>query len=210
MGKEGKKEGDKMKKLLTTLALALLAFTLSACDNNDSKPNTISEVDLTERENAILSTTADQSFVFDFNIDSDYQEASIWIEKYESGELVDDKISHITTEIKDNGSIIFATSGMDKTQNEHTFNIGINSNGSTGTIRNKLSVEGYENMSSMWGSIQGEINPTEGELALASICYTSEGGMSSLSSDFYEDVDGHINELEEYDVAFLLRAEFTK
>lgn len=34
--------------------------------------------------------------------------------------------------------------------------------------------------------------------------------MSSLTNDFYDDVAGHMNELEEYDVAYLLKAEFVK
>ncbi|QUW23614.1 hypothetical protein JSQ81_08980 [Sporosarcina sp. Marseille-Q4063] len=75
------------------IIVALLVFVLSACVTNNAKSNTISAVGLTERENAILSTTSDISFVFDFNTDSEYKEVSVWIEKYELGKLVDDKIS---------------------------------------------------------------------------------------------------------------------
>jgi len=32
--------------------------------------------------------------------------------------------------------------------------------------------------------------------------------MSSLPNDFYKDVDGHMSELEEYDVVYLLKTEF--
>lgn len=51
-----------MKKLFSIVALSI--FVLSACASNDSQSNTISIVELTERENAILSTTTDRSFVF--------------------------------------------------------------------------------------------------------------------------------------------------
>ena len=177
--------------------------------NNNAKSNTISAAELTERENAILSTTSDKSFVFDFNIDSEYKVVSVWVEKYEFGELVDDKISSITTQVEGNGSIIFATSKVDDSQKQHTFNIGISGNGSMGSI-SSFDTNSYDldAMSSVWGNFQEENNSIEGEVVLASICYSSDGRMSSLTTDFYKDVDGHMNELEDYDVVYLLKAEF--
>src|SRR5699024_3188990 len=97
-----------MKRSFVTLVLVLLVFALVACNDSNSKSNTISAVELTDRENMILSTTSDQSFVFDFKIGSEYKEISVWIEKYEVGELVDDRLSHITTEVEESGSIMFA------------------------------------------------------------------------------------------------------
>jgi len=198
-----------MKRLF--IILALLVFVLSACVNNNAKSNTISAVELTERESAILSTTSDKSFVFDFNIDSAYKEVSVWIEKYELGKLVDDKISSISTPVEENGSIIFATSKADGSRKQHTFNIGISGNGSLGSISNfETNSDDLDAMASVWGNLQEENNSIEGELVLASICYSSDGSMSSLTSDFYKDVDGHMSELEDYDVVYLLKAEFNK
>ncbi|GGM43582.1 hypothetical protein GCM10011351_31960 [Paraliobacillus quinghaiensis] len=201
-----------MKRIFTILLLALLVFTLRACDNNNSKSNTISVVELTERENAILATTTDMSFVFDFNIDSEYKKASIWVEKYQSGKLVDDKINKITTEVVGNGSIIFATSKKGDSQKQLTFNIGISSNGNTGSISGSDAISnGLDNMLSVGGNFQGGNTPIEGEVVLASICYSnSESGISSLTSDFYKDVDGHMNELELYNVVYLIKTEFMK
>lgn len=198
-----------MNRLL--MILALLIFLLSACSNNDSKSNIISAVELTERENAILSTISDKSFVFDFNIDSEYKKVSVWIEKYEFGEMVHDKISPITTQVEGNGSIIFATSKVDDNQKQHTFNIGISSIGSTGSISGlDTSSFDLDGMSSVWGSFQEVNNSVEGEVVLASICYSTDGHMRSLTTDFYQDVDSHMNELENYDVVYLLKAEFIK
>lgn len=200
-----------MKRLFAILIVFLLVFALSACNNNSSKSNTISAVELTERENAILSTTSDKSFVFDFNIDNEYKEVSVWIEKYESGKLVDDKISHITTQVEENGSIIFATSKRDDSQKQHTFNIGIRSNGSTSSISGFDTIsDGLDDMSSVWGNFQEENITIEGEALLASICYSNDESMASLTTDFYKDVDGHLNELEDYEVVYLLKTEFIK
>lgn len=201
-----------MKRILTILIFALPVFTLSACDNNNSKSNTISVVELTERENIILTTTTDKSFVFDFNINSEYKNASVWIEKYESGKLVDDNINKITIQVGGNGSIIFATSKKGDSQKQLTFNIGISSNGNTGSMSGFDAISnGLDNMLSVGGNFQGENTLMKGEVVLASICYlNSESGMRSLPSDFYKDVDGHMNELEAYNVVYLLKTEFMK
>lgn len=61
------------------------------------------------------------------------------------------------------------------------------------------------------GSFPGELSLNQGELVLANICYSNdENGVSSLITDFYKDPAGNINKLKEYDVAYLLKAEFIK
>ncbi|MFF2448389.1 hypothetical protein ACFVSW_14935 [Neobacillus sp. NPDC058068] len=201
-----------MKKLFVLIISALLVFTLSACNKNNSKSNTVSVAELATKENAMLTTTSDKSFVFDFNVDSEYKDVSVWIEKYESGKLVDDKISHITSQIEENGSIIFALPKTNESTKQLTFNIGISSNSSTDSISGfDSNSNGLDKMSSVWGNIQEGNTSIEGETVLASICYSNDkSGMSSLSSDFYKDVDGHMNALKKYDVVYLLKAEFIR
>jgi hypothetical protein len=201
-----------MNKLFASLILALLVFALSACGNNTSKSNAISVVELTERENAILSTISDKSFVFDFNIDNEYKEASVWIEKHEAGELVNDKLSFLTTKVGTNGSIILTVSKTNDNAKQHMFNIGISSNGGSSSISGfDKNPNGLDNMSSVWGNFQGENTSIEGEVVLASICYSNdENGMSSLTADFYKDVESNMNELEKYDVVYLFKTEFIK
>lgn len=198
-----------MKRLLTLVAL--LVFVLGACANHNAKTNTISAVELTEREHAILTTTSAKSFVFDFNIDSDYKEVSVWVEKYESGKLVNDAISSLITEVEGNGSIIFAISNPDDSGSKQTFNIGISDNEGIGSVSNyETTSDDLDAMASVWNNIEGKNNSIDGELLLANIGYSIGGSMSSLSTDFYEDFEAHLNELEKYDVAYLLKAEFKK
>lgn len=46
-------------------------------------------------------------------------------------------------------------------------------------------------------------------MVLASLCYSSsEAVMQTLSTDFYRDMDSHLHELENYDVVYLVKAEF--
>lgn len=197
-----------MKKLFVLLLLGLLSLVLVACSQKDMESNTIATSELTDREKAILSTTSDKSFVFDFNIDSEYEEIAVWIEKYESGHLVDDGLGHITTQAGENGSIIFTTSKNDN-EKQNIFNIGISTDESTSSII--ISDTALEEMASVWNHIPEEKSLDNGEVVLANICYSDdENGMQSLTTDFYDDVDGHMDELAEYDVVYLLKAEFLK
>lgn len=108
-----------MKKIITLL---ISAFILSAC--GDHNLNTISVAKLTDRENAILSISSEQSFVYDFKTDK-HKEVTVWIEKYESGNLVEDHIGELTARLVGDGSIIFTSSITNASQQQPTFNIAI-------------------------------------------------------------------------------------
>ena len=201
-----------MKKLLNITLVTMLAFILSACGNN-VKLNTIVDAELTDRETGILSTTSNQSFVFDFNIEGEYKEVSVWIEKYEFGKLVDEPIAHLTSEILNNGSIIFTIIESNAIENQTLFNIGVNSNGGTGSIKTSdiVSIKGTEDRSIVWGNISGEMDVTNEQMVLASIGFSWDASsMVSFSSEFYRDNERRINELENHEVVYLLRSKFTK
>lgn len=200
-----------MKRTLTILASALLLFILSACNDSNTNSNTISVAELTERENAILSSSSNISFVFDFNIDKEYKEVTVWIEKYELGNLVENKLSELTMQVEGDGSIIITNPKTTYSQNQPIFNSAISSKEGVSTISAfDPNSNGLDDMSSVWGPFPKKRNIIEGELVLGSICYSKAGIMKSLTADFYQDVDGHINELEKYDVVYLFKAEFIK
>ena len=197
-----------MMRVLFFAMLTSLVLSLVACDDSNSnlKINTVSDAKLTEREKVILSSTADKSFVFDFKVDDKYKEVAVWVEKYESGNLVGE-VNRISTEIKHKGTIIFTTSHPIEESNQAIFTISINSDGSTGTGWFTETIT--DELSAVWGSNSlGSISVMD-KMVLASICYSnSNKEISTISTDFYSDVDGHINELKNYDVVYLLRSEF--
>jgi hypothetical protein len=197
-----------MMRVLFFAMLTSLVLSLVACDDSNSnlKINTVSDAKLTEREKVILSSTADKSFVFDFKVDDKYKEVAVWVEKYESGNLVGE-VNRISTEIKNKGTIIFTTSNPIEESNQAIFTISINSDGSTGTGWFTETIT--DELSAVWGSNSlGSISVMD-KMVLASICYSnSNKEISTISTDFYSDVDSHINELKNYDVVYLLRSEF--
>lgn len=113
----------------------------------------------------------------------------------------------ITTEINDKDTIIFAISKSAGEQNQSIFNISVN--GGTLSYLETIIKDGPEGIMSTWGSNPAENIPIKGEMVLASICYsTAEGGMHSLPDNLYQDAESHMDELQDYDVVYLLKSEF--
>lgn len=98
-----------MKRIFVLLLAMPIAITLVSCSQKETKAeNTISVANLTNREEAILSITSDNSSVFEFQLDNrKYKQLSLWVEKYELGKLVNEEINFMTTEIEGKGTIIF-------------------------------------------------------------------------------------------------------
>lgn len=198
-----------MKKFISIWLISI--FILIGCDqSNSEKSNSIKEATLTNREVAILDTVADKSFAFDYQ-SSGYKEAAVWLEKYESGELVDDKITWMMGSIEESGTILFTTTKRADGEPTSSYYIGILSD--SGSISGKGSEDfpdGIPNMMSTWGSLS-EKTITDSEIVLAAICYSdNEYGMSGLTTSFFEDPASHMSDLKEYDVAYLLKAKFRK
>lgn len=199
-----------MKKILLSIIISLLSFSLAACKADDPKPeNTLSVPELSAREKAILENTSEHFFLVDFNVDDTYKKMAVWVEKYEFGKLVAPEMGRMTTAVKDNGTIIFTTSKTVDGQNLSMFNISIQNDDGTDTATYPETIA--EKGSSVWGSpSKFNINNTK-KLALASICYSSrDEGIHTLSNGFFNDMDRHMEELKEYDVVYLVRSEFTK
>ncbi|WP_100010512.1 hypothetical protein [Lentibacillus sediminis] len=157
-------------------------------------------------ESAILATASEQSFVIDFHKGSEYKNVSVWIEKYEDGELADDEIGRLSLMAEETGSIIFTLPKENEEEKNRTFNIGITSGGSTASstgLDNNL-----DEKSSLRASFQvGETSLEEGEAVLAGIVYSDdENGTTSISANFYEDP----GEMEKYDVVYLFKAAFVE
>jgi len=199
-----------MKKVTGLAMFIVLIGFMNACDSvGNEKSDYISEADLDEREETILTTVADKSFVFDFH-NTAYEEVSVWIEKYESGELVNDELGYMTTDIDEQGSIVFATAIDEEPHEKETFYLGVGDE--SGTSSSTTSDEARptsENMSIVSGTTTEQTALDKDETVLASIAYSNdEHGVSSISSDFYENPENNLEELEEYDVVYLFKVAF--
>lgn len=192
-----------MKKKVLSIAILLL-FILSACQSSGS----ISVAELTEREESILTSLSTQYFVYDYEVGGKYNEVSGWIEKYIDGELVEKDLGQMSAAVKESGSI-FLIARMAADGIPATFDIGVSSQGDTvsGQFSDASSLK-MEEMASIWQPNNEENISTQGEILLGSICYSSDANMTSLSVDFFENPEENMDELKEYDVTYLFKAEF--
>ncbi|KYG33616.1 hypothetical protein [Priestia endophytica] len=200
-----------MRRGLFFVILTVLMLSLVACNGEDSKnikANTISSATLTEREETLLSGTADQSFVFDFNAGDQYKEVAVWVEKYESGKLVR-KLTQMSTEIKNTGTMVFSTAKINEENNQTRFSISVHSNETTTTGTSSETIKD-DNLGMVLGNNPSEsISIKDKSIVLASIGYSSsEKGISDLSTDFYSDMGSHMDELKNFDTVYLLRCTF--
>ena len=195
-----------MKKFSLFITLLLFIACLGACNKEALLANTLVEVKLTDREKFLLSSTSDKSFVFDYKVDKKYKQVSLWVDKYEFGKLVEEKLNNTVIDINNKGTIIFSISSKLVDQKESTFNISVGSEGGySGSSTKQMIPTGRQ---STWGSNPSESIQISNKIVLASICYSNGQGMSSLTKAFYTEIDNHLNEIKDYDIVYVLRAEF--
>ncbi|PID21263.1 hypothetical protein CSV61_10635 [Sporosarcina sp. P3] len=200
-----------MKKWMSITILSCLLF-LTACAATDTNKLTMPE--LTDRENQILETAANTALVFDYTADQNYKKVTLWVEKYEDGKKVAEPISELSTPMpgeSTKGSIVFSVTQT--LEEQLLFSASVSDAKGAASVSNQEELKTLKDMATLFNA-----NPQEGlllsdNMLLAGIIYTSttEGSpTSALSSDFYEQKEGYLDELKEYDVVYVLRASFEK
>jgi len=194
-----------MKRFYLMMVVVIVVL-LVGCVKGDLKTNTVMQANLTDREAAILSVTSNGHFIYDFKVDNSYKKLSVWLEKYEAGQLVEE-VNRISSEISKEGTIIFANSNASESIDPTLLSITIHSDQSSATGWTS-EVFNEEELSTIWESYPLEDGISiDDELILASISYSSsETGMRTLSEEFYK--NGKIDELANYDVVYVLKCLF--
>ena len=192
------------------MIIGLVTFILSGCINLDAQVDKIEVAELTERENAIISNFADEHLAFDYSVDEKYEEITVWIEKYEFGQLVDDKVGELSSSIHETGSIIFSSVEDHNERDQKTFALQILQENGTTSMTNIIdSSFEYKDMMKVWGGLPESTVLDHEEMVIGTIGYSKgEFGISSFTNTFYEDFEAHQDQLKDYDVAYLLKISF--
>ncbi|REB07439.1 hypothetical protein DVB69_11470 [Sporosarcina sp. BI001-red] len=192
--------------------LLTLIVVLSGCSGVLDKRNTLSVSDLTDREQGLLSIYSDNMFVYDYHVDKDFKEVTIWVEKYEAGKFMDEPVSSIITPVEAEGTIMFSMQRPLVEYDKNVLNLAVTRKDGSGSVQNiDEQPVGFQEMASTSSSFPGELRPLEEENVLATICFSKESnGMSSMTSEFYEDPEGSIEKLGQYDLVYVLKIQFNK
>ena len=214
-----------MKRMLILLLAVVLALGGCRTPAAAAKKNTISTLELTGREKLLLEGMSEKAFAFEYQVDDTFETVELNLETYrdgksEGGQSSSSPIPFENGKKRAEGMIVFTADsirvrGEDEKESWTIFRV-LNS-GSGGGSRSVVPIPDYpaaEAMSSIWsaGGVEGRMvnRPLEPgkPIVLASICFSSGNGISSLTRDFYEDPGAHMDELEQYDAAYLLWATF--
>jgi hypothetical protein len=215
--------GDKMsKKILMMLLLGLVLIGTVGCQDNIPldknventeaiQQNRIMKADLTNREvNIIKGTGCSKYFVFDVQLSDEFSYASIWVDKYESGEMTGKTFGSLGTTLNEESNLfnMMMTTHHFKGEDEKwVIYIG---GASSSTL-----VEKKENIMSVWQSTE-EIEIKDDQEIIVAVILSSEMNnnertvMSSVPGEFFTCTENCEEYLKEYDYAYVMKAKFTK
>ncbi|MDW0109431.1 hypothetical protein [Sporosarcina aquimarina] len=199
-----------MRKNLVLLFAILLV--ISGCSSINAETNTITVSDLTNREQALLSMNTDNAFMFDYDVDKEFKEVSVWVEKYEDGKFAHDPISSFITPVEKDGTILFTLQRPIPGFDQSVLNLGVISKDGSGSVQNSdEQPEKFEEMASTASTFSGELNPLNEENVIATICFSkNDAGLSTITSSYYEDPEANVEELAQYDLVYVLKVQFKK
>src|SRR5699024_552598 len=196
-----------MKRLWMFL-LVLFVFVLGAC-SNDAGENKVKPAKLSDREEVMMMTLTDTSFMFDYDVASDLSEVSVCAEKYEAGKLSNEHVVDLMKEATERtGSIVIATINNENEQKTQQHHIGIGDKAGSGStvVTDELSKE-TDGMMMVWGDlVETRSFATGEEVILATIAHSSDDtGISSLSNEFYKNADVDTEALVDYDFVYVYK-----
>lgn len=221
------------KRLIAVFSLVLLLFLVAcqaedkAVDKNEeqhsnddvSTPedlqaeeamNELKLITRTDREETIIGALADQAFIFEFQVDESYKELKVWVETYQLGEKQDNEKHIKDAAITKSGTIIFSNTAVGgKNINNQRVGIITDTGGGYTSYANELTMfdeHGYTMMSAVNDTA---IEVTEEPIILAGLLY-GEDEVQSLSSEFFNESSENTDALKDYELAYILKAQFSK
>lgn len=205
-----------MKKILLIFSLLAVALMLTACVNSDDiHLNSIGQADLSERDDMLLSLGGSRYFAFDFRADETYGYIKTWIERYENGKKTK-TFGRMTTRLEPGkaGMFVVLMNEKDFARNDWTMAIssGRSLSNDESTQDNPIMEAGNCGSAPFINQRDSKIEGEE--VALAGIFYDSmqdgTGAVNSISQEYLNDPESHQNELENLDLVFIVKSEFSK
>lgn len=208
--------------LIIIVGIVALLFLFSACTDantssfetsrSTSEGVTITKGELTEREDFLLSSLTEHTFLYDYSLSEDVTELTVFVEKYEFGKRQDYPIISMSmADLNSEGTLFFSVGPADFEIHSHSLSVGIQSEGNWSSGRSFDSFVSDSNAS--MGTVRESAVSDENSLsieddagAVASIIHAnSEEGISTLTKAFYEDIDNNLEQIEDYEVVYVFK-----
>ena len=187
-----------------------ILFLLSACSNREeNENNTIAAAELSEREKTLLHATAG-NILFIYNLSLESQGVlNVWLDKYEYGELIEEKISSVEAAVNENGQILVALIEVPNSKATIVRVAIINDNGyevNEGVISlPDIGAYGYGTL------ISSEATKLNKNMAIGQIIYSGESNFFKTGSEYVGTNQVEIiKALKDRPEVYLIRSSFKK
>lgn len=189
----------------------LLVTVLVACNQEDveeTRKNTIENAQMDAREENLLRAAGGETmFIYDVSVDEQGGKLEVWLEKYEYGQLMDEIISSLGTEMFGNGQILVSIQEIPE-MSKGIVTIAVTDESGSSSVKNVMEIPGMS--SRVTSPFIKETTPLTEDMAIGQIIYSEENPISVKSSwgDLVNDPSSIANELKEHPVVYLMRCSF--
>lgn len=201
-----------MKKVCSIFSVIFLLM-LSGCGglnlSVNGNINSISVRNLSGLDKLYLSVGSDQFYAFDFNVDTKYKWVQLSLEKYQKGNNKPETSGFSAKLDYSKGIIIAAMS--DYNESKQQLRLIISSEDGRNTVKTNRE---YEKVSKDYDKLTGtlgdtlNINTNSDTVLLYTAYKKDHSSMLSLTTEFFKDPVKNADELQEYDMAYLLKCRF--
>jgi hypothetical protein len=208
-----------MKKTVAVLLTIVLLLALSGCGlwtaaAPQAAPNTISAIQLTDREKLLVSALCGRIDVFEYHVDSkDYSWVNVWVEAYRFGKKTDNAFPILKQATEPDGTILLFTNKADSSETQKRFNIVIHSGGSQSEVSDAIWGFGDEENLPVSSKAVNDDKPfpVYGKPVIACFQYAEEGrAVFTLPDYFFVHFEKNMDLLNDANIAYVVRCEFLK
>lgn len=197
-----------MEKLLWCMLLATLLASCNKEDIEKTHENTIKDAQLDAREeNLLKAAVGDTLFTYDVSVDEHGGQLEIWLEKYEYGQLSEEKIGGIGSGVFEDSQILATVQQIPDTS-KALLKFAVVDESGYSSVESVLELPG--NQAYGHSSLLGEVTQLTGDMAIGQVIYSGEGplGIKSNWGDLVNDPAALASELKGYPVVYLVRCSF--
>lgn len=201
-----------MKKTVLLLLAILTMASFAACAQSVPANNTITPVELTDREKLIASVTGDKNFMFEYNVDDSYGWMTLKVDKYEFGEKSERPIAMLSSGMTGEGFLVLSVDEPSDAEKHPIIRVDIGAANEECTASHHMEdvAENIDTTAKSWGANPlSEISVDE-KAVLACLRYINRDSMSPLSDEFFSNPDSHLDEIADDDIVYVFSCEFAE